>query len=124
MKDHTTNNVNTNGVDNNYLYFTNTAFQHHMRRRYTGQPPGGRDRNQIDYILIRRQLKRVTNPREYPVTAGRIPFWSEPLPGFGSNKTHQGLGTAYPRYGLEEDGSQQCGSQPTKGFVQGTGSCS
>jgi hypothetical protein len=52
--------------DNN-MYITNTAFQHHARRRYTWQSPGGRHKNQIDYILIeRRWLRCVTNARAYP----------------------------------------------------------
>ncbi|CAH1258964.1 Hypp2118 [Branchiostoma lanceolatum] len=51
----------------NGLYITNTGFKHHARRRYTWQAPGGRYRNQIDYILInRRWSKCVTNSRSYP----------------------------------------------------------
>ena len=51
----------------NGLYITNTAFQHHNRKHYTWQSPGDRCRNQIDYILIRKRwLKCVTNSRAYP----------------------------------------------------------
>jgi len=51
----------------NDLYITNTAFQHHERRRYTWLSPGGKHRNQIDYLLIRRRwLRSVMNSRAYP----------------------------------------------------------
>ena len=51
----------------NDLYITNTAFQHHERRRFTWQSPGDRYRNQVDYILIKRRwLRCVTNSRAYP----------------------------------------------------------
>ena len=51
----------------NDLFITNTAFQHHTRRRYTWMSPGGRCRNQIDFILIKKRwLRCVTNSRAYP----------------------------------------------------------
>ena len=59
----------------NDLYITSTAFQHHVRRRYSWQSPGGRCRNQIDYILIRRRwLWCVTNSRAYPGTYCRSDY--------------------------------------------------
>ncbi|XP_066271905.1 craniofacial development protein 2-like [Branchiostoma lanceolatum] len=51
----------------NGMYITNTGFKHHARRRYTWQAPGGRYRNQMDYILINsRWRKCVINSRSYP----------------------------------------------------------
>ena len=51
----------------NDLYITNTAFQHHKRRIYTWLSPGGRYRNQIDFILIKIcWMKCITNARAYP----------------------------------------------------------
>jgi exonuclease III len=41
----------------NDLVIGNTWFQHHPRRLYTWISPGGRDRNQIDYVLIQRRWR-------------------------------------------------------------------
>ena len=41
----------------NELVVTNATFQQHPRRLYTWTSPGGRLRNQIDYILIGRRWR-------------------------------------------------------------------
>ena len=37
----------------NALVITNTLFQQHKRRLYTGTSPHGQHRNQVDYIICR-----------------------------------------------------------------------
>ncbi|KAL0832506.1 hypothetical protein ABMA28_000722 [Loxostege sticticalis] len=49
------------------LCITNTQFQHHPRRLYTWTSPGGRYKNQIDYILVGTRWKSsVRNVKTYP----------------------------------------------------------
>ncbi|KAL0810291.1 hypothetical protein ABMA28_010450 [Loxostege sticticalis] len=49
------------------LCITNTQFQHHPRRLYTWTSPGGRYKNQIDYILVGSRWKSsVRNVKTYP----------------------------------------------------------
>lgn len=53
-------------IDNN-LTITNTVFQHHIRRLYTWQSPGGKYTNQIDYILIRTRFRTlIRNAKTMP----------------------------------------------------------
>ena len=39
----------------------NTIFQQHPRRRYTWVKPGGTARYQIDYIMVKRNIKYTYN---------------------------------------------------------------
>ena len=48
-----------NFCQENSLVITNTLFQHHKRRRYTWCSPDGKTRNQIDYILVKRQFLKL-----------------------------------------------------------------
>ena len=51
----------------NKFVITNTLFKHHKRRRYTWTMPGGGDRFQLDYVLVKWRYKNgVKNCRAYP----------------------------------------------------------
>lgn len=53
-------------IENNF-HVSNTGFQHHPRRLYTWISPGGRHRNQIDYVIINSRWKTaVKNARTFP----------------------------------------------------------
>ncbi|CAB3248147.1 unnamed protein product [Arctia plantaginis] len=51
----------------NDLMIVNSLFQHHPRRLYTWVSPGGKTRNQIDYIMVRsRWRSSITNAHTLP----------------------------------------------------------
>lgn len=43
------------------IIITSTIFQQHPRRRYTWVKPGGMARYQIDYIMVKRNIKYTYN---------------------------------------------------------------
>ena len=53
------------------MFVTNTGFIHHLRRKTTWISPGGRTKNDIDYIMIISRFKSsALNCRAYPKADG------------------------------------------------------
>ena len=51
----------------NKMVVTNTWFEQHKRRRYTWRHPGGTNKSQIDYVLVRQRYRNsVKSSQSYP----------------------------------------------------------